>query len=162
MSDVIEEDEDDLETLEDERELANKYLIFALENKEFGLKIQDITEIVGILPITEIPNMPRYLRGIVNLRGRGIPVLDARLRFGNPPIEYTDKTVVIILNFLEQYYGLIVDGVKEVALIPEDAIEPSIDFKINGSSQFVKGLAKINDKVKIILSTSKILTAINT
>lgn len=125
MTDAIEED-DDLEALEDEKELANKFLIFSLGNKEFGLKIQDITEIVGILPITEIPNMPEYLKGIVNLRGKGIPVLDARLRFGNPSADYTDKTVIIILNFYEQYYGLIVDGVKEVTLIPEVAIEPSI------------------------------------
>jgi purine-binding chemotaxis protein CheW len=160
MTDAIEED-DDLEALEDEKELANKFLIFSLGNKEFGLKIQDITEIVGILPITEIPNMPEYLKGIVNLRGKGIPVLDARLRFGNPSADYTDKTVIIILNFYEQYYGLIVDGVKEVTLIPEVAIEPSIDFKTNVNSQFVTGLAKINDKVKIILSTSKILTVKN-
>jgi purine-binding chemotaxis protein CheW len=152
-------EDEDLESLEDEKELANKFLIFSIGEKDFGLKIQDITEIVGIIPITEIPNMPIFIKGIVNLRGKGIPVIDARLRFGNPPVEYNDKTVIIILNFLEQYYGLIVDGVKEVTLIPNEWIEPSIDFKINGNSQFVEGLAKIDERVKVLLNTGKILTA---
>jgi purine-binding chemotaxis protein CheW len=148
---------EDFETEEELLELENKFLIFSIDDKDFALRIKYITEIVGILPVTEIPNMPSYMRGIINLRGKGIPVIDVRLRFGNEAKDYTEKTCIIIVNWKDQFNGLIVDGVREVIFIPEDSIEPAIDFKFNLNKQFVEGLAKVGDRVKILVDTKKLV-----
>lgn len=150
-------DDEDFESLEEEKELETKYLIFGVGEKDFGLKIKYITEIVSIMPITEIPNVPEYLKGIVNLRGKGIPVIDTRIRFGNEEKEYNEKTVIVILNLNDHYFGLIVDGVREVISIQEDSIEPAIDFNMQTNSKFVEGLAKVGDRVKILLDVHKLI-----
>jgi purine-binding chemotaxis protein CheW len=150
-------DEDDYESIEDEKELETKYLIFGVGEKDFGLKIKFITEIVSIMPITEIPNVPVFIKGIINLRGKGIPVIDARIRFGSEEEEYNEKTVIVILNLHDHYYGLIVDCVREVISIQEDSIEPSIDFQTQSNLKFVEGLAKVGDRVKILLDVYKLI-----
>ncbi len=148
---------EDLGSLEEEWELDSKFLVFAVGEKEFALKIRYIIEIVPLLPVTELPNMPDYILGIVNLRGRGIPVIDARIRFGIESIEYNEKTSIIVLQLDESYYGLIVDGVREVITIPQDSIEPAIGFKSMQGDRFVDGLSKSGENVKILLNIHKVI-----
>ena len=135
----------------------DKYLTFVLGNEVYGLDISFVTEIIGIQEITEVPELPKYIRGIINLRGQIIPVMDVRLRFKKPVIEYTDRTCVIVIEIMEVSVGLIVDGVAEVLSIDQDDIVPPPDIKTNVSSKFIKGIGKVDNSVKLLLDCNKLL-----
>lgn len=141
----LEEDEIEEDTLEDQ------YLIFSLGERHYGIEIRHITEIVGLQTIAEVPETPSYVVGVMNLRGKIIPLVDARIRLGLEKIPYNDKTCVIIFELEEKIVGLVVDTVKEVLHISKEQMETAPSFQESEKAKFVKYLAKIKEKVKIIL-----------
>ncbi len=142
---------------QDEDTLKGKYLIFLLGNEMYGMEIRYITEIIGIQPITEVPEMPGYVKGITNLRGKIIPVMDVRLRFKKAPREYDDRTCIIVLETNDISIGLIVDSVSEVIPIEEEDIAPPPDIN-KGSHNYIKGIGKAGGSVKLLLDCQKLLT----
>lgn len=143
---------------EDEDILDNKYLTFKIAEEVYGIIISNILEIIELQKITEVPDMPKFVKGVINLRGKVIPIMDLRLRFKMEGREYDDRTCIVIVKINEKSIGLIVDTVLEVVDIPKNEIEPSPQFK-NGSSyeKYVSGLGKIGDEIKILLDIEKII-----
>jgi purine-binding chemotaxis protein CheW len=133
-----------------------KFLTFHLAREDYGIEIRHVTEIIGIQKITEVPDMPDYVRGVINLRGKVIPVMDVRTRFRMPPREYDERTCIVVVNVEEQSVGLVVDQVNEVTDIPDDQIEPAPRSR-NGESSCVQGMGKIGDEVKILVNVQKLL-----
>lgn len=134
-----------------------KYLTFLIGSETYAIEISYVTEIIGIQPITEVPEVPEYIRGIINLRGKIIPVMDVRLRFKKPFMGYAERTCVIVINVNEISIGLIVDSVAEVISIPDsDIVAPPEVGK--GSSKFIKGIGKTGKDVILIMDCSMLLT----
>lgn len=134
-----------------------KYLTFNLGKETYGIDIMYVTEIVGIQPITEIPEMPIFIKGIINLRGKIIPVLDARVKFNKEERAYNDRTCIIVIDVLELSIGLIVDAVAEVLNIGDENIVPPP--MITGSGRkYIKSIGKTNDSVTLILDCEQLLT----
>ncbi len=135
----------------------NKYLTFCAGKEEFAIPIRYITEIIGIQHITELPEMPDYLIGVINLRGQVIPVIDIRLRFNLEQKEYNDRTCIIIVQLHSNKVGLIVDSVSDVVDIPKELIDPPPKIRKGGRNRFISGLGKIDDNVKILINTNQLL-----
>jgi len=141
----------------EEDTLKNTYLLFSIGNESYGVEVKYVTEIVEIQKITEMPEIPEHFKGIINLRGKVIPVMDVRLRFKKEPKDYNDRTCVIVVDIRDMSIGLIVDAVSEVATIPEqDIIAPPKISKGNGC---IKNIAKVGDDVKLLLDCERLLTA---
>ena len=141
---------------EDEDTQRDRYLIFALSNEIYGIEIRHVTEIIGLQPITGVPELPEYIVGIINLRGKIIPVMDARLRFKKVAKEYNDRTCVIVIDIMDMNMGLIVDSVEEVLTIPETEIVVPTDNNFL-SNKYIKGIGKVGNEVKLILDCIKLL-----
>lgn len=136
--------------------LHGKYLTFMLDQECYGLEISYITDIIQMQPIATLPEVKRYVKGIINLRGEIIPVMDVRLRFGKPEIGYTERTCVIVARTGVLCVGLIVDSVSEVIQIPDEGI--SQPPKINGSSnRFIKSIGKVGQEIKLLLDFEKLV-----
>jgi purine-binding chemotaxis protein CheW len=148
---------DDLELLNEEDAQEGKFLTFPIGNEEYAIGIRHIMEIMGIQKITDLPDMENYVKGVINLRGKVIPIVDVRLRFGLPEKPYDDRTCIIVTQMKENYVGLIVDSVKEVLDIPASQIEPPPTVRKGAQSRFVQGLGKVGEDVKIILDMSRLL-----
>lgn len=145
------------ESLEQEEDTQkDKYLTFSVGNEFYGIEIKYVTEIIGIQSITEVPELPEYIKGIINLRGKIIPVMDVRIRFHKQSREYNDRTCIIVIDFDEISIGLIVDSVSEVLSIAEKDIVLPPDLG-SGSSKYIKCMGKVNDDVKLILDCQKLL-----
>ena len=155
MEDEFDEFEFELE--EDDETEEGKFLTFTLGNEAYGLEIIYVTEIIGIQKITEVPELPEYVIGIMSLRGQIIPVMDVRLRFEKPFKEYDERTCVIVVDISDITVGLIVDGVAEVVTIQEEDIMPHPDLSEGDNRQFVKGIGKIGKDVKLLLDIHKLL-----
>lgn len=146
---------------EDEHETQKgKYMTFKSGNEYFGLKIQYVNEIIGFQSITAIPETEDYMKGLINLRGKIIPVIDVRLRFKQEPFEYNDRTCIIVINVKSTVVGLIVEKIAEVVEIKEENIlpPPSIgraDKQIQ--NKYVYGIGKVGDTVKLLLDPDKLL-----
>ena len=146
-----------LELLDQEEDtMKDRFLTFALSNEAYGIEIRYVTEIIGIQPITEVPELPEYIRGIINLRGKIIPVMDVRLRFRKPFREYNDRTCVIVIDINDISIGLIVDSVAEVISIPDTEIVAPPDMN-KGGSKYIKGIGKVGSEVKLLLDCEKLL-----
>lgn len=128
------------------------FLTFQIGQEDFGIDIGDVIEIVGIQKITEVPDMPNYIRGVINLRGKVISVMDVRLRFHMEQREYDDRTCVIVVTVDGLTVGLLVDRVNEVVEIAEDKIESAPPTKSDDG--YIKGLGKIGTEVKILLNVA--------
>ena len=148
---LLEDDYDDEDTQED------KFLTFILSKEEYGIEIRYVTEIVGIQNITQVPDMPDFIKGVINLRGKVIPVMDVRLRFDIEERPYDDRTCIVVININEQAVGLIVDRVSEVLDIPKTEIELPPKIRRSERINFIQGLGKVGDKVKILLNANKLL-----
>jgi purine-binding chemotaxis protein CheW len=135
----------------------DKFLTFPLADEEYGIDIRHVTEIVGIQNITGLPDAPPYVRGVINLRGKVIPVIDVRLRFAMDAREYDDRTCVVVVDIDGLSVGLIVDSVSEVLDIPAGNIEQTPKVKNGQASPFVKGLAKVGEDVKILLNIQSLI-----
>ena len=140
---------------------AGKYLIFQLGSEEFGTEVLKVREIMGVLDITSIPQTPAYVKGVINLRGKVIPVVDLRLKFGLAPQEYTPRTCIIVVRTrqadLDLMIGMVVDGVAEVLTLSETDIEDSPDFGPGVDMPYLKGMAKVKGRVKILLDIDEVL-----
>ena len=148
---------EELEGLEQEEDTQkDKFLVFTLGNEFYGIEIKYVTEIIGIQPITEVPELPEYIRGIINLRGKIIPVMDVRLRFRKIFREYNDRTCVIVIDIAGVSMGLIIDSVSEVVVIPENQIVVPPDIGREGN-KYIKGIGKNGNEVKLILDCEKLL-----
>jgi len=143
-------------------ELAGKYLTFRLGEEEFGLKILKVQEIIGMQAITAIPRTPAAVKGVINLRGKVIPVIDLRLKFGMEEAEVSRKTCIIVVQVSREsgdvIMGIIVDEVSEVLEISGEAIEPPPAFGTQVSTDFILGMAKTESAVKILLDLDRVLT----
>lgn len=138
--------------------LKSKYLTFVLGPESYGLEIRYVVEIIGMKQIHGIPKMPPFVKGVTNLRGSTVPVIDMRLRFDMPPREYDARTCIVVVRLEGVQAGLIVDTVSEVMEIPDEQIDqtPPIS-QTEGARRFMKGLGKLGEKVFILLNTPKLL-----
>ena len=141
---------------EEEDTQKDRYLTFILDEESYGIEIKYVTEIIGLQPITAVPDLPDYIRGIINLRGTIIPVMDVRLRFKKPFKEYNDRTCVIVIDIGDISIGLIVDSVSEVLTIPEGEIVPPPEVNKKGN-KYIKGIGKVENGVKLLLDCDKLL-----
>jgi len=145
----VDDDEDDSQ--------KDKFLTFRIGNEDYGIEISYVIEIVGIQQITEVPDMPDFLKGVINLRGRVIPVMDVRVRFRMQAREFDDRTCIVVVNLGETAVGLIVDTVNEVLSIPASEISKPPRVSRGEGSRFVRGMGKVGDAVKILLDLNKLL-----
>lgn len=136
--------------------LGGKYLTFSLASEEYGLEILKVREIIGIMDITAMPQMPGYVKGVINLRGKVIPVIDLRLKFGLEPAEYTEQTCIVVVD-VGSLVGIIVDTVQEVLDIDAAQIDPPPPLGASVDTSFVLGMGKVKDDVKILLDIDKVL-----
>lgn len=141
----------------DEDTQKDKYLVFHLAGEDYGIDIAYVTEIIGIQKITEVPDMPEFIKGVINLRGKVIPVMDVRERFGFEPVAYNERTCIIVVDMKDMAVGLVVDQVQEVLDIPEGSIEPAPSTGKNDRSDYVSGMGKIGEDVKILLDCQCLL-----
>lgn len=136
-----------------------KYLTFVLCGEEYGVEILKVREIMGVMPITPVPQSPNYIKGIINLRGKVIPVIDLRLKFGFQEVEHTKETCIIVVEINSVLTGIIVDTVSEVLDVSGDDLEPPPRLGNNVDTEIFLGMAKIKGKVKILLDIDKVLGA---
>lgn len=135
-----------------------KYLTFALGKEEYGVEILKVREIIKMLEVTSVPQVKNYIKGVVNLRGKVIPVISLRLKFGMEEVEDSEETCIVVINFQETLIGVVVDSVKEVVDIPAGNIEPTPNFGARVHSDYILGLGKIGEKVKILLNIDRVLS----
>jgi purine-binding chemotaxis protein CheW len=140
-----------------------KYLTFTLAEEEYGIGILKIKEIIGMLPITSVPQTPDFVKGVINLRGKVIPVMDLRLRFGMTSIDYTDRTCIIVVEIAAAsgtiLVGIVVDAVSEVLNIKGDDIEKTPTFGTKLNTDYILGMAKMEGGVKILLDIDQVLSS---
>jgi len=140
-----------------------KYLTFTLAGEEYGIGILKVREIVGMMNITRIPQTPPYVKGVVNLRGKVIPVVDLRLKFGIEAMDYTDRTCIIVVEIVgtakDIPMGVVVDAVSEVINIRQSDIEETPNFGTRIDTNYILGMAKTNGGVKILLDIDRVLSA---
>lgn len=139
--------------------LLNKYVTFQSGNEYFALQIQYVKEIIVYQEITQIPESEDYVKGLINLRGKIIPVIDVRIRFKQEAAEYTDRTCIIIINVKGTVVGLIVDRVAEVVEIkPEDVLDtPTLGNEEKSQNKYVYAVGKVGDSVKMLLDPDRLL-----
>lgn len=142
---------------EDEDTQKDKFLTFVLGREEYGIEIQHVSEIIGMMQTTDVPDMPDFVVGVINLRGQIIPLVDVRLRFQMPYREYNDRTSIIVTKVNDMAIGLIVDTVLEVINILEDQISHPPKMSSKQSNQYIQGIGQVGEKVKLILDVNKIL-----
>jgi purine-binding chemotaxis protein CheW len=142
---------------------GGKYLVFELGREEFGIRVLKVREIMGIQDITAVPQTPAHVKGVINLRGRVIPVVDLRLKFGLPEQEYTQRTCIIVVQVRcevgPMLMGIVVDGVAEVLNLAAADIEDTPDFGDGTATPYLLGMAKVKGKVKILLEIDRVLTS---
>ncbi|MDZ7794212.1 MAG: chemotaxis protein CheW [Spirochaetia bacterium] len=149
-SDFFDETDDEIQ--------ENKFLMCRIGNEYYGIDIQHVTDIIELQKITEVPDMPEYVKGVINLRGNVIPVIDMRLRFGLESKEYDDRTVITVVKIKDFSIGFIVDTATEVQDIPEKNIDPPPSFQESGEkNKYIAGLGKIDDQVIILLDMEKLV-----
>jgi purine-binding chemotaxis protein CheW len=160
MSQVAGFASDDLDALDEEDgSLEHTYLTFHVEGEEYAVPVVNVTEIVRLQKTFAVPDVPSYIRGVINLRGKVIPLLDVRDRFGLANAPYTDRTVIVVLEVGEISTGLVVDGVSEVAEIAPDQIEVRPPTKSRGRLPMVRGLGKRANRVSFILDVAALIDA---
>lgn len=146
------------EFLEEQEDTQHgRYLTFNLGEEAFGLQIRFVTEIIGLQPVTKIPEVASYIKGIINLRGKIIPVIDMRLKFGKEPIPYDDRTCIIVIDTEEMVVGLIVDKVAEVMDIADENIVPPPDQRTGIKNRYLQGIGKVDGEVKLLLDCDQLL-----
>lgn len=151
LSALGEEVEPDVEKLQ--------YMTFRCQDEIYGISLDNVSEIIGLQQYTEIPETPDYIKGLINLRGKIIPVIDVRIRFGKQPLAYTDRTNVIVIQVKETVLGVIVDSIEGVADIAENNIlpPPSVSKLQDQARKYVFGIGRIGDEVKLLLDPDKLI-----
>jgi purine-binding chemotaxis protein CheW len=139
-----------------------KYLTFGLASEEYGLEIHKVREIIGVMNITFVPQTPKHIKGVINLRGKVIPIIDLRLKFAMDAIEYNDGTCIIVVDIAVRagekiVMGIVVDSVCDVLNIKSEEIEDTPEFGVNLATDYILGMAKVKGGVKILLDINKVL-----
>jgi purine-binding chemotaxis protein CheW len=141
---------------------TGKYLTFSLKEEEYGIGILKVKEIIGMMPITSVPRTPDFVKGVINLRGKVIPVADLRLKFSMEAIDYNDRTCIIVVEVEAEtgtvLIGIVVDAVSEVLNIKEDEIEETPEFGTSLNTAYILGMAKMEGGVKILLDIDKVMS----
>ena len=144
------------------KDREGKYLTFSLASEEYGMGILKIKEIIGMMPITTVPQTPEFVKGVINLRGKVIPVIDLRLKFGMEKSEYSERTCIIVVDLTNQatniLIGVVVDSVSEVLNIKEEDIEDTPTFGTRLNTAYILGMAKMEGGVKILLDIDRVLS----
>ncbi len=142
---------------------AGKYLTFKLATEDYGISLLKVREIIGMMSITGVPRTPDFVKGVINLRGKVIPVTDLRLRFGMPESDYTDRTCIIVVEVESRdtriQMGIVVDAVTEVLPVKADEIEPAPEFGAKVDTRYILGMANMDGAVKILLDIDRVMTA---
>jgi purine-binding chemotaxis protein CheW len=142
---------------------AGKYLTFSLDDEEYGIGILKIKEIIGMMPVTSVPQTPGFVKGVINLRGKVIPVVDLRLKFGMDAIDYTERTCIVVVEITGRVasvlIGIVVDSVSEVMNIKGEDIEETPAFGTKLDTDYILGMAKVDGGVKILLDIDRVLSA---
>lgn len=148
-------------TMADDR--GGKYLVFHLAREEFGIRVLKVREIMGIQDITAVPQTPAHIKGVINLRGKVVPVVDLRLKFGLPEQEYTQRTCIVVVQVQSEagpvLIAIVVDGVAEVLTLNATDIEDTPDFGDGTATPFLLGMAKVKGQVKILLEIDRVLAS---
>ncbi|MCP4350533.1 MAG: hypothetical protein GY795_34115 [Desulfobacterales bacterium] len=150
--------EEDARAAKERMETWDKYMIFTLGDGEFGISISHIHEVITIMPVTSVPEMPYHMKGVVNLRGRIIPVTDLRMKLGLDETDYTDQTCIIIINIESAIIGVVVDSVKGVMNIRVGDIEDAPEFGAGINPEYILGIAMNNGKIKILIDIHRIFS----
>lgn len=144
-------------------ERAGKYLTFRLGSEEFGVRVDKVREIMGVQEITSVPQTPEYLRGVINLRGKVIPVIDLRLKFGLPSVPDTQRTCIVVVQvrgeLVDIQVGIVVDAVSEVLNLASADCENTPDLGPHFATPFIVGMARVKNKVKILLDIDRVISA---
>ncbi|MEA4933506.1 MAG: chemotaxis protein CheW [Lawsonibacter sp.] len=138
--------------------LEHKYLTFLLDQSLFGLPITEVVQIIGLPQITQVPEYPNYMRGVIDLRGEIVPLVDVRLRFGKPERDFDTRTCVIIANIRGRGFGFIVDEVDEVTYIAPELVSPPTQLSEDSSTRYLTGIARLGSKIILLLSPSHMLS----
>jgi len=149
--------EDDFYDEEDEDTQQNRFLTFTVGTEDYGIEIRQVTEIIGIQKITDVPDMPDYVKGVINLRGKVIPVMDVRRRFRIKERAYDDRTCIVVVNVNDAALGLVVDTVKEVVDIQPQQIEKPPEVIEGTAQRYIRGLGKVGADVKILLEVEQLV-----
>jgi purine-binding chemotaxis protein CheW len=140
-----------------------KYLTFTLAEEEYGIGILKVKEIIGMITITSVPQTPEHVKGVINLRGKVIPVIDLRLKFSLPAMDYTERTCIIVIEITREnghiLLGILVDSVSEVLNIKGGDIEETPNFGTRLNTDYILGMAKAGGKIKILLDIDKVMNA---
>jgi len=159
MTEIAETMDQAVKAMSDKEE---KYLTFVLAGEEYGIGILKIKEIIGMMPITTVPQTPEFVKGVINLRGKVIPVMDLRLRFGMEAIDYTERTCIIVVEIEGTagtvQIGIVVDSVSEVLNIKGQDIEETPTFGTKLNTDYILGMAKVEGGVKILLDIDRVLS----
>ncbi len=150
------------QSFKESRAKEGKYLTFALGKEEYGLEILKVREIIGMMDITPVPNVPPYVKGVINLRGKVIPIVELRSKFGIESIPYTERTCIIVVDVQVEgrssLVGTVVDSVSEVQNIHREDIENAPDFATRSNINYIMGMAKAKGQVKILLDIDRVLS----
>lgn len=140
----------------------DKYLTFRLGEEEYGLEVEKVQQIIGLTDITPVPRMPKFVRGVMNLRGKIIPVVDLRLKFGMEDLSNLERACIIVVEVPRQtervQIGMLVDSVSEVLIIKKENIEDPASFGPEYDVEFIRGIGKVGEGIKILLDTDRVLT----
>lgn len=141
---------------------SGTYLVFGLGEEAYAIAVSDVREIIGAIPITRVPGLPESMRGVINLRGRIIPVADLRIRFKLEAADYGARTCIIVVQTRGGEFGLVVDRVLEVACIPAQDVESPPAFGADVHTEYLLGIARSGERVRLLLDVERTLTAAET
>ena len=155
----MEEKTEELEAVDQEDNWQGKYMTFCIGSDVFGIELKYVNEIIPMQQIAPIPEVEHFIKGLINLRGKIIPIIDVADRFGKEPFEYNDRTCIIVVDVQGVVVGLIVQTISEVVSIEEEDILPPPNVsKANAQAKFIRGIGKIGDNVKLLLDPVKLLS----
>jgi len=145
------------DSISNEDTLEGRFLTFQVGKETYGIEIRYVIEIVGLQPLTEMPEMPEYIKGIINLRGKIIPVMDVRLRFKMPSREYDDRTCIIVVDFDGMSVGLVIDSVSDVMTIGAEQILEKPEISGRDGRGYVKSIGRVEKQVILLIDCEKLL-----
>ncbi len=138
---------------------GQEFLVFTLGDEEYGIDILKVQEIRGYDQVTRIANTPEFIKGVTNLRGVIVPIVDLRVKFSQGDVEYNDNTVVIVLNLGQRVVGIVVDGVSDVLSLTADQIRPAPEFAVTLSTEYLTGLGALGERMLILVNIEKLLNS---
>lgn len=139
--------------------VGQEFLVFTLGDEEYGIDILKVQEIRGYDQVTRIANTPAFIKGVTNLRGVIVPIIDLRIKFAQPDVDYNENTVVIVLNLVQRVVGIVVDGVSDVLSLTTDQIRPSPEFAVTMSTEYLTGLGALGERMLILVDIEKLLNS---